>query len=70
MDNPICVLPDPAGACRIPSLEFRKMVRRTKKQLTAEFVGHTSPTVARLDVQERLDAEMVKKLDWLRKHQS
>ena len=59
-----------AGACRIPSLEFRKMVRRTKKQLTAEFVGHTSPTVARLDVQERLDAEMVKKLDWLRKQQS
>lgn len=59
-----------AGAYRIPSLEFRKMVRRTKQQLTKEFVGHTSPTVARLDVQERLDAATVDKLDQLRKQRN
>lgn len=56
-----------AGAYRIPSLEFRKAVKRAKKQLQKEFVGHTTPTVARLDVQERLDADTVSKLDALRK---
>ena len=56
-----------AGAYRIPSLEFRKTVKRAKKQLNKEFVGHTTPTVARLDVQERLDADTVQKLDALRK---
>ena len=58
-----------AGAYRIPALEFRKIVRRTQKQLRRDFVGHATPTVARLDVSERLDAATAAKLDALRKGQ-
>jgi len=56
-----------AGAYRIPSLEFRKIVKRTRKALHKEFVVHTHPTVARLDVEERLDRDTVRRLDELRK---
>lgn len=59
-----------AGAYRIPSLEFRKAVKRSKKQLRKEFVGQTTPTVARLDVEERLDADTARKLDALRKRRN
>ena len=38
-----------AGAYRIPALEFRKIVRRTQKQLRRDFVGRTTPTIARLE---------------------
>lgn len=58
-----------AGAYRIPVLEFRKVVRRTQKQLRREFIGHTTPTIARLDVSERLDAATAARLDALRKGQ-
>ncbi|WP_033170279.1 NYN domain-containing protein [Selenomonas sp. ND2010] len=56
-----------AGAYRIPSLEFRKAVRRAKKQLKREYLGHVTLPVTRLEVEDRLDSETVKKLDILRK---
>lgn len=56
-----------AGAYRIPSLEFRKFVRRTKKQLKKEYLGHVTLPVARLEVEDRLDSETAQKLDFLRK---
>lgn len=56
-----------AGAYRISSLEFRKTVLRTKKQLKREYLGHVTFSVKRLEVEDRLDSETVKKLDVLRK---
>ena len=58
-----------AGAYRIPAPAFRKTVRRTQEQLRREFVGKTAatPTVARLDVSDRLDAATAARLDALRK---
>ncbi|SFH72807.1 hypothetical protein SAMN04487861_10383 [Selenomonas ruminantium] len=56
-----------AGAFRIPSSEFRKNVRRTKKNLQKEYLGHVTLPVNRLEVEDRLDRETVKKLDILRK---
>ena len=56
-----------AGAYRIPSLEFRKFVQRTRKMLQKEYLGPVTNPVIRLEVQDRLDADTVKKMDALRK---
>lgn len=56
-----------AGAFRIPSAEFRKFVRRIKKQLKKEYLGHVTLPVSRLEVADRLDRDTVRKLDALRK---
>lgn len=56
-----------AGAYRIPSLEFRRLVFRAKKQLKKEYLGHITLPIARLEVEDRLDRDVVKKLDELRK---
>lgn len=56
-----------AGAFRIPSSEFRKFVHRIKKQLKKEYLGHVTLPVSRLEIEDRLDSDTVKKLDALRK---
>ena len=56
-----------AGAYRIPSLEFRKFVRRTRKNIQKEYLGKVTTPVIRMEVQDRLDADTVKKMDALRK---
>ena len=56
-----------AGAYRIPSLELRRLVLRAKKQLKKEYLGHITLPIARLEVEDRLDRDVVRKLDELRK---
>lgn len=58
-----------AGASRIPSLEFRKTVRRAKKDLRKEYLGAQRLPQARYVVSDRLDAATARKLDALRKGQ-
>ena len=56
-----------AGAYRIPALEFRRTVRRVKKQLRKDYLGEVTLPVTRMEVSDRLDAEVAAKLDALRK---
>ena len=55
------------GAYRIPSLEFRKTVRKVKKELRDEYLGEVSLPLVRHLVGERLDPEVAARLDELRK---
>ena len=56
-----------AGACRIPSLEFRKNVLRVKRELRRDYLGSVRLPDARYVVSDRLDRETAAKLDALRK---
>lgn len=56
-----------AGASRIPSLEFRKTVLRTKKELRHDYLGKVRLPNSRYVVSDRLDPETAQKLDALRK---
>lgn len=56
-----------AGACRIPSLEFRKNVLRVKRELRRDYLGAVHLPEARYVVSERLDSDTAAKLDALRK---
>ena len=56
-----------AGAFRISCAELQRSVRRIKKQLKKEYLGQVSLPIGRLEVEDRLDRDTVKKLDALRK---
>ncbi len=59
-----------AGACRIPSLEFRKQVLRVKRELKRDYLGIVRLPEARYVVSDRLDRDTAAKLDALRKQTS
>ena len=59
-----------AGACRIPSLEFRKQVLRVKRELKRDYLGTVRLPEARYVVSDRLDRDTAAKLDVLRKQTS
>ncbi len=56
-----------AGAYRISSLEFRKVVRKTKKKIREEYLGKVTLPLRRNEVGSRIDSETAAKLDELRK---
>ena len=66
-DNAVESLILGAGAYRVPSGEFMKNLRETKKKLRREYLSDTSFPLARHDVSTRLDANVANLLDALRK---
>lgn len=57
-----------AGAYRLPSREFRRMVRRSKEKMREHYVEKRSQPLLRNDVGSRLNDDVAAKLDKLRKN--
>lgn len=56
-----------AGAYRITSPELRRSVKKSKKQMKAEYIGaHTQP-IGRIEVHERLDRDTLARLEEMRR---
>ncbi|MBR6342399.1 MAG: NYN domain-containing protein [Selenomonadaceae bacterium] len=56
-----------AGAYRHPSAEFRRAVRKAKKQIQQEYLGPVTLPLVRNEVGGQLDADTSAKLDAFRK---
>ena len=56
-----------AGACRHPSREFYRAVKRAKQHLRKEYLGNVTLPVKRNEVGDRIGAEVYAKLDKLRR---
>ncbi len=56
-----------AGAYRHPSREFYRAVKRAKKHLRKEYLGNVTLPVVRNEVGDRLDADVMAKLEELRR---
>lgn len=56
-----------AGAYRIPSGEFERMVRRTKKRIKDEYLGKVTLPAVRNEVFAHLDSDTMEKLEALRR---
>lgn len=57
-----------AGAYRIPSLEFHRMVKKAKTRMADDYSERGRRPVVRNEIGSRLDSDTVAKLDALRKN--
>lgn len=56
-----------AGAYRIPSREFHRMVKKTKAHIAEDYLGRVVLPMSRNEIGSRLDSNTAAKLDALRK---
>ena len=56
-----------AGACRLPSREFCRAVKRVKQHLRKEYMSNVTLPVRRNEVGDRLRADVFAKLEQLRR---
>jgi uncharacterized protein len=57
-----------AGAYRIPSREFHRIVQQTKKKIRDEYLGKVTLPLVRNEVGSRIDNETAAKLEKIRKN--
>ncbi|QNH53623.1 NYN domain-containing protein [Selenomonas timonae] len=56
-----------AGAYRITSPELRRSVKKSKKQMKAEYIGAHTQSLGRIEVHERLDRDTLARLEEMRR---